>query len=152
MEFDGNNSPEQEDDFVEIYSKRAIFWFAVFSPLYAGILLIINLWVAGFKAAIYQIIIFILGWAFLTYLVENKLAQALHISNVLSTDPKMVSSILYVDGASLVLNVACGSILSGYFFKRYFPDNDYYPRSVQTPLFIFICFIFFSLFVVGRSL
>jgi hypothetical protein len=153
MEMDDNNNPvETGGDYIEIYSRKAIFWFAVFSPLYASILLMINLWVAGFKSAIYQVVIFIFGWAFLTYIVENKLAQLLHINNVLTSDPKLFSKVLYVDLASLALNIVCGGILAGFFFKKYFPDNDYYPRSVQTPLVIFICFILFSLFALGRSL
>jgi hypothetical protein len=153
MEMDDNNNPvETGGDYIEIYSRKAIFWFAVFSPLYASILLMINLWVAGFKSAIYQVVIFIFGWAFLTYIVENKLAQLLHINNILTSDPKLFSKVLYVDLASLALNIVCGGILAGFFFKKYFPDNDYYPRSVQTPLVIFICFILFSLFALGRSL
>jgi hypothetical protein len=153
MEMDDNNNPvETGGDYIEIYSRKAIFWFAVFSPLYASILLMINLWAAGFKSAIYQVVIFIFGWAFLTYIVENKLAQLLHINNILTSDPKLFSKVLYVDLASLALNIVCGGILAGFFFKKYFPDNDYYPRSVQTPLVIFICFILFSLFALGRSL
>lgn len=151
MEFDENdNLPYNEEDYVEIYSRKAIFWFAVFSPFFAGILLAINLWVVGFKSAVYQLAAFIIIWGFATYLVENELATILHI-NMNNPATAMDLNMLYLNLGSIAMNVICGFILTRFFFKRYFPDNDYYPRSIQTPLFIFIGFILFFLFIVGRS-
>lgn len=150
MNFEENdNLPDNEEDYVEIYSKKAIFWFSVFSPLYAAILLVINLWVAGFKAAVYQVVAFILLWAFATYWVENQLEQVL---NVNLNNPAISPGIIYLNLVSVAMNVVCGIILTRFFFKKYFPDDDYYPRNIQTPLFIFIGFILFFLFVIGRSL
>lgn len=150
MNFEENdNLPDNEEDYVEIYSKKAIFWFSVFSPLYAAILLIINLWVAGFKTAVYQVVAFVLLWAFATYWVENQLEQVL---NVNLNNPAISPGIIYLNLVSVAMNVVCGIILTRFFFKKYFPDDDYYPRNIQTPLFIFIGFILFFLFVIGRSL
>jgi hypothetical protein len=151
MDFDENdNLPYDEDDYVEIYSKKAIFWFAVFSPLYAAILLTINLWVAGFKSAVYQVVAFILAWAFATYFVENEVATVLHI-NLNKPATTIDLNLLYLNLASIAMNIICGFILTRFFFKKYFPDDDYYPRSIQMPLFIFIGFILFFMLIIGRS-
>jgi hypothetical protein len=151
MEFDENDDqPYNEDDYVEIYSKKAIFWFSVFSPLFAGILLIINLWVAGFKSAVYQVVAFIMAWALATYFVENEIATVLHI-NLNKPATTLDLNMLYLNLASIAMNVLCGFILTRFFFKKYFPDDDYYPRSIQMPLFIFIGFILFFMLIIGRS-
>jgi glucan phosphoethanolaminetransferase (alkaline phosphatase superfamily) len=151
MEFDENDDqPYNEDDYVEIYSKKAIFWFSVFSPLFAGILLIINLWVAGFKSAVYQVVAFIMAWALATYFVENEIATVLHI-NLNKPATTLDLNMLYLNLDSIAMNVLCGFILTRFFFKKYFPDDDYYPRSIQMPLFIFIGFILFFMLIIGRS-
>lgn len=151
MEFDENdNLSHNEEDYVEIYSKKAIFWFSVFSPLFAAILLVINLWVVGFKSAVYQVIAFIMVWAFATYLVENEIATVLHI-DMSKPATTMDLNMLYLNLASIAMNIICGFVLTRFFFKKYFPDNDYYPRSIQAPLFIFIGFILFFLLIIGRS-
>jgi len=151
MDFDENdNLPYNEEDYVEIYSKKAIFWFAVFSPVFAAILLAINLWVAGFKSAVYQVIAFVLAWAFATYFVENEIATVLHI-NLNKPVTAIDLNMLYLNLASIGMNIICGFILTRFFFKKYFPDDDYYPRSIQVPLFIFIGFILFFMLIIGRS-
>lgn len=111
---ENNNNPE-----VEIYSKRAIWWFSIFSPLFGAILLMINMWNAGYKRDIVKIIFFLIAWMIL--------------SNVL---------VIYVPVNAIIiavaLTIAAAAILAEYFFVQYFPEKDYYPRSIDVPLFILL--------------
>ena len=36
----------------------------------------------------------------------------------------------------LFFNIFGAAILTGYFFKKYFPEDDYYPKSIGKPLII----------------
>lgn len=112
-----NEYPEQpeesqdeiQDEHVEIYSKWAILGFSIFfSTLIGGILLMINLRKAGYKQAVYTVLVFMIGYT---------LAGSILLGGV-------------GGNLSLVVNVIGGFILSGYFFPKYFPDNDYYPRPI----------------------
>ncbi|MGN8070293.1 hypothetical protein [Mucilaginibacter sp. SG564] len=156
MEFDEDKIEETGGDYVEIYSRRAIFWFAVFSPLYAGILLIINLWVAGYKWVISQVILFLLlGNVLLLFIVK-----ALNIKPDLEAFRKFASGgtpvtsfsqimpIFQLFCITLFFNILAGIVLTRYFFKKYFPDDDYYPRSVLWPVLIYILL---TLFLGGRG-
>jgi hypothetical protein len=138
MEFDENNVPEeQESEYVEIYSKKAIFWFSVLAmPLIGGVLLVMNLWAAGFKRAAYSVGIFsILYTAFSDLAVSEYLIHY-------KVDLKAYNNNLFILSLlSIALNVTGGLILSGYFFKKYFPEDDYYPKSIANPLFITIIVI-----------
>ena len=52
MEFDENNvvdEPEEFGDPVDIYSRRAVWWFTFFSPIIGGIMMAINLYNVGYK-------------------------------------------------------------------------------------------------------
>lgn len=100
---------EIQEEHVEIYSKWAILGFSIFfSTLIGGILLIINLRKAGYKQAVYTVLAFMIGYT---------LAGSILLGGV-------------GGNLSLVVNVIGGFILSGYFFPKYFPDNDYYPRPI----------------------
>ena len=156
MEFDEDKIEETGGDYVEIYSRRAIFWFAVFSPLYAGILLIINLWVAGYKWAISQVILFLL----LRNVLLLFIVRALNIKPDLEALRKLASGGAQVTSFSQIMpffqlfcltlffNILAGIVLTRYFFKKYFPDDDYYPRSVLWPVLIYILL---TLFLGGRG-
>ncbi|NHA03663.1 hypothetical protein G7092_07650 [Mucilaginibacter sp. HC2] len=151
MDFDEDKIEESEGDYVEIYSRRAIFWFAVFSPLYAGILLIINLWVAGYKWVISQVILFLL----FSNLLLLFIVRALNIKPDLEALRKFVSGSTPLTSFSqvmpffqlfcltLVFNIVAGIVLTRYFFKKYFPDDDYYPRSVLWPILIYVLLTLF---------
>jgi len=41
-------------------------------------------------------------------------------------------------GLSLAFNIIGGLILTQYFFKKYFPDKDYYPKSIVTPVIVIV--------------
>ena len=138
MNFDENNVPEEQDgEYVEIYSKKAIFWFSVLAmPLIGGVLLVMNLWAAGLKKAAYTVGIFSIlytafsDFAVSEYLVHYKVDLKAYNNNLL------VLSLL-----SIALNVTGGLILSEYFFKKHFPEDDYYPKSIANPLFVTIIII-----------
>lgn len=139
MEFDENKEEEKytEDDYVDIYSQRAVFWFStLFNVIFGGVLLSINLRMAGFKRAASQILLFSVCYEFVTsFLVRSlnikfdpaimKSAQ----SGIPLTPEQMKGPLLFV-AIVLVLHATGGLILSRYFFKKYFPDNDYYAKPV----------------------
>ena len=50
IEPEENQDAQQQEETVEIYSKRAIFWFCVlFNPIFGGALLMQNLRDVGYK-------------------------------------------------------------------------------------------------------
>jgi len=144
MEFNEDKIEEQDGDFVEIYSQRAIFWFSVFSFIYGGVLLIINLRAAGYKKAIAEVAAFMVVY----YIASAFAVVALNIKVDLSTikmassgvqvPPDVMKSMLILSGVSILINVIGALVLTRYFFKKYFPDEDYYPRPVLQPVIIFI--------------
>ncbi|GAB3911541.1 hypothetical protein [Mucilaginibacter boryungensis] len=101
-----------EEAGVEIYSKMAIRGFSIFfSTLFGGALLFINLKNAGYKSAAYKVLAFAVGYTLLASILFSNIKGA-------------------VGGGSVILNLIGGVILADYFFPKYFPDNDYYPRSI----------------------
>jgi hypothetical protein len=103
---------ENQDEQVEIYSKWPIRLFSLFfSPIFGGVLLIINLRKAGYKQAIASVLLFSIGYTFIT---------------------AMLLSSLGITGGliPIIFNLMGGMILSDYFYKKYFPDEDYYPKPI----------------------
>lgn len=134
MEIDDDNVPEEQgDDYVEIYSKTAIFWFSVFSPLFGSLLLMINLWSVGYKSAIYRVVAFLVLFAIASNLLITNLLPGFK----LGPQPDL-HSLLILFGITLGSNILAALIFTFYFFKKYFPENDYYPKSIQTPVLILI--------------
>jgi hypothetical protein len=104
-----------EEDHVEIYSKNAIRGFSIFfSPLFGGMLLYRNLRVAGYKSGARMVILFSILYTLISILI--------------------VSNFINSSGASLAINIIGAFILSDYFFPKYFPDDDYYPKPIWTAL------------------
>jgi hypothetical protein len=148
MEVDENNMPEeQEGEYVEIYSGWAIWWFSVLaSPLFGGVLLVLNLKAAGYKKAMYMVLAFIILYMIMANVVINQFLLTHKV------DFKVLSPNLGIFcGITIGLNIIAGLILSLYFFKKYFPDNDYYPKSILSPLFITV-FVILLLRVIGLGL
>lgn len=109
------NQAERNDDHVEIYSKMAIRGFSIFfSTLFGGVLLYRNLRVAGYKSGAGIVLLFS---------VLYTLASIIIFSNFIGSS-----------AASIAINIVGGFILSDYFFPKYFPDNDYYPKPIWTAL------------------
>jgi hypothetical protein len=134
MEMDDNNTPTEQGDYVEVYSKRAVFWFSVLAdPLFGGALLIINLWLAGYKRAVAQVALFLIVYETVVTKTQSWYTGYYKVD------------LTVVDGNSLVFvlmskgfQIAGAIILTSYFYKKYFPDDDYYPRSIITPLLVIV--------------
>lgn len=142
MEFDENNEVEEQDSegAVEIYSRRAIWWFSMPSPLIGGILLAINLYNAGYKKAIYGVMAFALFVHIAINITIYKLFEFYHLDmtkiNVKNIDLDTQMKFLKIYAIGIAINIIAATILTRYFFKKYFPDDDYYPKSIIRPLFI----------------
>jgi hypothetical protein len=154
MEFNEEKQDIQDDDYVDIYSKKAIFWFSIFNFLYGGILLIINLWVAGYKKAVAEVAAFLIFVQLTYFLVikycgitvdEESLKKAAQGAQ-LPMD-KMLP-ILEIAGITIAFHIVAAIVLSSYFFKKYFPDDDYYPKPVFRPLLIYIILALLSRFMI----
>ncbi len=137
MEFDENNRPEEEQP-VEIYSRRAIFWFSILPfPAFGGILLALNLKNAGFKRAILPVIFFSILFTVATRLLISRLLTAYNVvvpANYKMDDNVLNEKVVFIGMISIICNIIGATILTRYFFKQYFPDNDYYPRNITIPL------------------
>ena len=104
-----------EGEHVEIYSKMAIRGFSIFfSPLFGGVLLFRNLKVAGYNSGARRVMVFSILYT---------LASIIIVSNFINSS-----------AVSLVINIVGAFILSDYFFPKYFPDNDYYPKPIWSAL------------------
>lgn len=138
MELDENNVPEeQEGDYVEIYSKKAIFWFSILAmPLIGGVLLVLNLKAAGLKRAALKVAIFAVLYTALSDLAVSEYLMHFKVNLTVYNTNLFILSLL-----SIGLNIAGGLILSEYFFKKYFPEDDYYPKSIANPLFITVIIV-----------
>lgn len=140
MEFDNNNVPEQQDDnYVEIYSKRAILGFSIFpTPIFGGVLLMINLNAAGYKKAVYHVLIFSISYFFIANLLASEvlLACKINLSSYKIGQMLPTKELIIVGALTIFFNTVGGLILTQHFFKKYFPDNDYYPKSIATPVIV----------------
>lgn len=156
MDLDENNVAEEQQDNgeqVEIYSRRAIWWFSFFSPIIGGVMLAINLYNVGYKRAIAGVVIFSILFYMATNLIGLKLAGYYGI-NTLKLDLKNIDVATQENfskfGLILVaLNIIGATIMTRLFFKRYFPDDDYYPRSIIGPLVITFVLILLSFMGAG---
>jgi hypothetical protein len=135
MEFDENNEQAGPGEAgVEIYSKKAVWWFAVLlSPLFGGVLLMLNLKAAGYKRAVYEVLIFSVLYALASELLIDKFLVVYKVNFTVVNTPMILLAVL-----SISINIIGALILTQYFFRKYFPDNDYYPKSVTAPVLIAI--------------
>lgn len=131
--FDNEPEENQNDEPVEIFSKKAILGFSIFMPLYGALLLIQNLWTVGYKKAIAPVAIFIVAYSIICAEVIARLPIKLPSNN--PQDPKNLTPMLELLGINVAINVIAGLILSELFFRRYFPEDDYYPKGVGRAVF-----------------
>ncbi|MES2278357.1 MAG: hypothetical protein V4592_20160 [Bacteroidota bacterium] len=111
---------QDEAEPVDIYSRQAIFWFTVlFNPIFGGALLMQNLRDVGYKKAANTVIIFSILYFVIPQLILGRLQT------------NVIAYFLIILGC----NVGAGFIFIDYFFPKYFPDNDYYPKSIWRVLF-----------------
>lgn len=134
-EDNARNEVEQEDNRPfpsPIYSKWAIIGFSIISTFFGGVLLFLNLWRNGFKRHAIQVVLFSLFYSFAAGL-----------------------GVLYVGQKSvwfpILVDIGGALILTEYFYKRFFPDNEAYEyRSIIKPL-IAVVIIMLLLILLGPS-
>lgn len=139
MELDENDGFDQQPEgYVEIYSRNAVLWFSILAdPLIGGILLIINLWVAGYKRAIAPVVLFLVAYEGIATAFEYWFTNNFKLSQQVLTQNDLLFLVI-----TKALQILGGLVLAQYFYKKYFPDNDYYPRSILQPLLLTILLIF----------
>ncbi len=118
------------DDTVEIYTRRAVFWFSLlFNPIFGGVLLMQNLRDVGYKRKGIGILLFSIAAFVIPIIILRQLA---------------LNAIIVVC-MNVIVNIPTAYILADYFFVKYFPDNNYFPKSVIP---VFFRFVFVGLAVV----
>lgn len=134
MELQDTEEQQPEKQQIAIYSKWAILLFSIFfSPLIGGILLMINLRSAGYKRQGTGIILFAIAYQFTVALViasVMKLPAKTDMMALLQNKQYLIYS--------LVAQIIGGGILAEYFFKKYFPNDNYQYKSAWRPLAIII--------------
>jgi uncharacterized protein involved in response to NO len=134
MDFDETNGQQPEQQDIAIYSKWAILAFSIFfSPLFGGILLMINLRSVGFKKQATGILLFSIAYVFISALV------VFSVSGI----PQNATALVIVQNTqyviySLIAQIIGGGILAEYFYKKYFPAEQYRYKSVWRPLAIIL--------------
>lgn len=107
---------ENQEEAVDIYSKNAIRGFSIFfSTIFGGVLLFQNLREVGHKKAANAVLFFSIFYTLIGVAAADSIPHA-------------------GNGVPIVFNVIGGFILSDYFFPKYFPDNDYYPKPIWRAL------------------
>jgi len=114
------NIPEKSNK--KIYSKKIIQIFCiVFSPLFGGVLLMLNLIEIGNKKAAKKVLIFSVLYSAIIILI-------------LTTKGFKISTVMY--------NLIGAVILSEYFFRTYFPTPDNFEKKeIWKPLIISILIV-----------
>jgi len=150
MEFEENDPiEEQEGEAVEIYSKKAVFWFALLlGPIFGSILLMLNLKEVGYKRASNIVLLFTILFDCISEVGLFLYVKYSHI-DLFALQQKMMKykpgdasfldeKVVFLTISALGLRIAGALIISQYFFKKYFPDNDYYSKSISNILLISI--------------
>jgi hypothetical protein len=137
MEFQDTEEQQPEKQEIAIYSKWAILLFSIFfMPLFGSILLMINLRSIGYKRQGTGVILFAILYQLLAGIIIRRITNLpLNITpNELLHNAQFIKFSIY----SLVAQIIGGGILAEYFFKKYFPDDNYQYKSAWRPLAIII--------------
>ena len=128
---------QPEEHGVAIYSKLAILLFSIiFDPIIGGVLLMLNLRSIGYKKEGTKVLLFSIAYYFVSGFLISYIANVLRIPLTMDTllknpNPKIIVSLI-------VLKIIGGGILAEYFFKKYFPHDDYEHKSIWKALLITI--------------
>ena len=128
---------QPEEHGVAIYSKLAILLFSIiFDPIIGGVLLMLNLRSVGYKKEGTTVLLFSIAYYFVSGYLISYIANVLRIPLTMDTllknpNPKIIVSLI-------VLKIIGGGILAEYFFKKYFPHDDYEHKSIWKALLITI--------------
>ncbi|OKS85170.1 hypothetical protein [Mucilaginibacter polytrichastri] len=112
-------NPQEDDNYdIEIYSKRAIWGFSIFfSTIFGGVLLMTNLREAGYKREANLVLIFSVLYTLIGSVVMSYIG-------------------IQSSAFAIIFNGIGAAILTEYFFNKYFPEDDYFPKSITKPLII----------------
>ena len=137
MEFNEEKLEDTNEQYVELYSKKAIIGFsAIFNVMFGGALLVINMWVAGYKKDAYQVIVFSVLYHFLSLFLVGMSGITVNpevlnrASSGKQITPTEMIPFFSVFALTLVINLIGGLILTRLFYKRCFPEDDYYPKPI----------------------
>ena len=135
MEIPETDQQQPEVQGVAIYSKLAVLLFSIFfDPLIGGILLMLNLRSVGYKRQGTIVMLFAAGYYFVSSFLMSYVATILGVKltmEAMLSNPKVIIILL-------VLKIIGGGILAEYFYRKYFPYNDYEHKSIWKPLIITI--------------
>jgi len=99
------------DEIVKIYSKKAVWGFSIFfTTIFGGVLLMQNLRDLNKKKEGYQVLVFSILYS----------ALGIYLASLTETANTSMN---------FVVNVVGGIILTGFFFKRYVPDESNLPKK-----------------------
>lgn len=112
-----------QENAAKIYSKKAILGFsALFAPVFGGVLLRQNLIDNNRKKEANVVLLVSIAFTVFTILILNSIG-------------KTTSSTTYL------INTGWGLVLSEYFFKKYFPNDNYQHKKIWKALLISIAII-----------
>jgi membrane protease YdiL (CAAX protease family) len=135
MEMQETDENQPEEQGVAIYSKLAVLLFAIFfSPLVGGILLMLNLRSIGYKIQGTVVLAFAIAYQLISSVVLSYFSKSMGIA---PNDPAMLQNPKIIIGL-FIMNIIGGGILAEYFFKKYFPEDDYEHKSIWKALLITI--------------
>ena len=99
------------DEIVKIYSKKAVWGFSIFfTTIFGGVLLMQNLRDLNKKKEGYQVLVFSILYS----------ALGIYLASLTETANTSMNFAVHVVG---------GIILTGFFFKRYVPDESNLPKK-----------------------
>jgi len=99
------------DEIVKIYSKKAVWGFSIFfTTIFGGVLLMQNLRDLNKKKEGYQVLVFSILYS----------ALGIYLASLTETANTSMN---------FAVNVVGGIILTGFFFKRYVPDESNLPKK-----------------------
>jgi hypothetical protein len=138
MQNEETEEPQQQEPRLAIYSKTAILVFSIFfSSIAGGVLLMLNLRSAGYKKEGTQVLLFSIMYYFLSAAILNYFIKLPKI-DVNNPDLNMLIKPM---AFSLIEGIIGGGILAEYFFRKYFPDDDYERKSVWRALLVVILIV-----------
>lgn len=138
MEIQEVEEQQPEVQGVAIYSKWAVLLFSIFfTPIAGSILLMLNLRSVGLKREGNSVLLFAIAYQLVSSIFVSYFFRdlATHATNKeMFMNKKLI--VCTIIGA-----IIGGGILAEYFFKKYFPYDDYERKSVWKPLIITILIV-----------
>lgn len=116
MRIQENEDQQPDEQAAAIYSKWTVLGFSIFfSPIAGAILLMLNLRSAGYKKEGNLVLLFSIAYQLLSSIIFTYIGKNL-------VNYTLISAIIG------------GGILAEYFFKKYFPEDNYEHKSIWRPL------------------